>query len=954
MRSISYKNAFQLETQTEDAFERLYALDPELTEWTLMQEAGFGYAVAEGCLELAENTDPAHLPNHLPSHLNDYCRLVREAAKNGPTLGKIMATYLTPVFRHGKNGFLEHFLHTVDIMLTKGIYTLNRPLEAMAAILDAGDTASGDVYLNLLGQAFSHELSYNQSLHLSYNLPTAVLSFAPSKRLWQIEALRRVIKRDFRLAEPFLEGMEKGLHLLSEAALHDFVSSGLEKFQKNPGLGRNFLSLDSRLGIETYTEMLVTVSLSQVRQQLNRYLQARGTGLGVRGQEASRKSPLEWGAGGCFYGADIPPALLQRGSETSHLPRVRHSPCPPSKGDFDVSASDLPSVFSDGKFIYLPDEISLFESRTENVNLYKCLTKLESAYYEFRTFDFDLEKVIDSLADVQKANLPPSLQGRGTGGVRFGDAEQFFRVFPMPSLAADLFTIFEQGRIRKMLNRFYPGIVRQAFPLLQNEARRIFREEETLAPVFFLYEATVLGMSHDAELFSLSHAVKEEIERIAELFETMIEAMPLVETAAELVFRVYGDMENLIDKNDYKPLKTPFGWKFRHDLFFSVFRDIEESAETIKKRLEAKGIKAYKSDIKKHLIEKNGGISAEDIQKIVQCRTQNSDGEAGQVSISLESLREILGTAEMPHLEIQMPDEANVFWHKEWDCRLGDYLQDHVRVLDKFINGVESDFYLSVLNRRRGLVKQIRHAFELLKPEGITLLRQWIEGDEFDYRALLDFAIDKKAGVTPSERLYIKRLKQQRDVAVLLLTDLSRSTANLVPGTQSSVLDIEKEAIVLFCEALVVVGDAFAVAGFSGTGRLGADYFRIKDFDEEMSDAVKARINAMSPQRSTRMGAAIRHAAFRLEKVPAKVRLLLILSDGFPNDADYKREYAIEDTRRAIFEAQAKNIHARAITVNLVGDAKLDELYGALHHNVISDVRELPDKLLRIYSSLTR
>ncbi len=907
MRSTSYKNAFRLETQAEDVFERLYALDPELTEWTLMQEAGFGYAVAEGCLELAENTDPAHLPNHLPSHLNDYCRLVREAAENGPTLGKIMATYLTPVFRHGTNGFLEHFLHTVDIMLTKGIYTLNRPLEAMAAILDAGDTASGDVYLNLLGQAFSHELSYNQSLHLSYNLPTAVLSFAPSKRLWQTETLRRVIERDFRLAEPFLEGMEKGLHLLSEAALHDFVSSGLEKFQKSPELCKNFLSLDSRLGIETYTEMLVTVSLSQVRQQLNRYLQARGKGLVARGQTSPNLEPL--------------------------------TPNPIS-------------VFSDGKFIYLPDEISLFESRTENINLYKCLTKLESAYYEFGTFDFDLEKVIDSLAEKQTVRESPDLSPLTP--YPGSDAEQFFRLFPMQSLAADLFTIFEQGRIRKMLNRFYPGIVRQAFPLLQNEARRIFREEETLAPVFFLYEATVLGMSPDAELFSLSHAVKEQIERIAELFEMMLEAKPLVETAAELVFRVYGDMENLIDKNDYKPLKTPFGWNFRHDLFFSVFRDIEESAETIKKRLEAKGIKAYKSDIRKHLIEKNGRISAEDIQKIVQCRTQNSDGEAGQVGISLESLREILGTAEMPHLEIQMPDESNVFWHKEWDCRLGDYLQDHVRVLDKFINGVESDFYLSVLTRQRGLVKQIRHAFELLKPEGITLLRQWIEGDEFDYRALLDFAIDKKAGVTPSERLYIKRLKQQRDVAVLLLTDLSRSTANLVPGTQSSVLDIEKEAIVLFCEALVVVGDAFAVAGFSGTGRLGADYFRIKDFDEEMSDAVKARINAMSPQRSTRMGAAIRHAAFRLEKVPAKVRLLLILSDGFPNDADYKREYAIEDTRRAIFEAQAKNIHARAITVNLVGDAKLDELYGALHHNVISDVRELPDKLLRIYSSLTR
>ncbi len=914
MRSKPYKNAFRLETQTEDVFERLYALNPELTEWTLMQEANFAHAFAEGYLELAENTDS--------NHLNDYCRLTREAGEKGPTLGQIMATYLTPVFRYGKNGFLEHFLHTVDIMLAKGVYTLNRPLEAMAAILDDGDTASGDVYLNLLGQAFSHELTYNQSLHLSYNLPTAVLSFVSSKRRWQIESLRRVIERDFRLAEPFLEGMEKGLHLLSEAALHDFVSLGLENFHKSQGLGRNFLSLDSRLGIETYTEMLVTVSLSQVRQQLNRYLQARGTGLGVRGQGI----------------ATLP---------TSH-PEPR--------------TPNLPSVFSDGKFIYLPDEISLFESRNENVNLYKCLVKLESAYYEFGAFDFDLERVIDSLAEAQPSDLSP-LTPYPKPNVDLSpltshpepDVERFFRLFPMPSLAADLFTIFEQGRIRKMLNRFYPGIVRQAFPLLQAEVRRIFREEKTLAPIFLLYLKAALGMSHDAEFFPVSNTVLHEINNIAELFETMIEANPAVETCAELVLRIYGDMENLIQKNDCKPLKTPFGWKCRHDLFFSAFRDVEQTAETIKSRLEAKGLKAYKSDIKKHLIEKNGRISAEDIQKIVQCRMQqNRACEAGQISISLESLREILGTAEMPCLEIQAPDEANVFWHKEWDCRLGDYLQDHVRVLDKFINGVESDFYASVLKRRRGLVKQIRHAFELLKPEGITLLRQWIEGDEFDYRALLDFAIDRKAGITPSERLYIKRLKQQRDVAVLLLTDLSRSTANLVPGTQSSVLDIEKEAIVLFCEALVVVGDAFAVAGFSGTGRLGADYFRIKDFDEEMGEAVKARINAMSPQRSTRMGAAVRHALFQLEKVPAKVRLLLILSDGFPNDADYKREYAIEDTRRAIFEAQAKNIHARAITVNLVEDAKLDELYGALHHNVISDVRELPDKLLRIYSALTR
>ena len=210
-------------------------------------------------------------------------------------------------------------------------------------------------------------------------------------------------------------------------------------------------------------------------------------------------------------------------------------------------------------------------------------------------------------------------------------------------------------------------------------------------------------------------------------------------------------------------------------------------------------------------------------------------------------------------------------------------------------------------------------------------------------------------GTTPSDRLYIKRVKEQRDVAVLLLVDLSRSTANTIYGTSTTnVLDVEKEAIVLFCEALQVVGDAFAIAGFSGTGRLGVDYFKIKDFEEDMTASVKQRISAMAPQRSTRMGAAIRHGASKFDLVASKVRLMIILSDGFPNDVDYKQGYAIKDTRKAISELHSKNIYVHSITVNLARYTKLDDLYGDVNHHVISDVRELPDKLLRIYSRLTR
>jgi nitric oxide reductase activation protein len=289
----------------------------------------------------------------------------------------------------------------------------------------------------------------------------------------------------------------------------------------------------------------------------------------------------------------------------------------------------------------------------------------------------------------------------------------------------------------------------------------------------------------------------------------------------------------------------------------------------------------------------------------------------------------------------------------EWDYRLRDYLNDHVLVTEKQISPCGDGFYQKTLVKHRALVQDIRYAFEMIKPEEMVILRQWIDGDAFDYKALLDFAMDKRAGITPSDRLYIKRLKQQRDVSVLLLVDLSRSTINPVYGSHSSVLDVEKEAIVLFCEALSVLGDDFAVAGFSGSGRLGVEYIPIKEFDENMNTDIAQRIGAVSPRRSTRMGAAIRHAADILDHIPSRVRLLIILGDGFPNDIDYKQTYAIEDTRKAIQETRSKQIHTHAITVNLSEHPKLDRLYGHFNHTIISDVFDLPDKLLRIYSGLT-
>ena len=463
---------------------------------------------------------------------------------------------------------------------------------------------------------------------------------------------------------------------------------------------------------------------------------------------------------------------------------------------------------------------------------------------------------------------------------------------------------------------------------------------------------------------------KSALKKISVLFRHRMDKDPVVETSAELAAAVYDRMAAMLAgepcmpgiMDGYRSLQTPFGCCIRPDLYYAADHLAENIAGTIKAVLAEKNIRVYKSDIRRVVTEKGGDIGSEDIRKLVLSARRPADSASAlQTGLSIDlSWLDLDGILEQKDIADPATDNASgtVFRYREWDCGLGDYLNDHTRVLEKTVCGIDNDFYTRTLHRCQGLVKQVRDSFELLKPESLVLLRPWLEGDEFDYHALLDFAVDKKSGRMPGERLYSKRIKHQRDVAVLLLVDLSRSTASSVcrsdSGLPVTVLDIEKEAIVLFCEALAVVGDRFSIAGFSGTGRLGVDYFQVKDFDEAMDECIRHRINAMAPQRSTRMGAAIRHATARLEKVPSAVRLLIILGDGFPNDTGYKREYAIADTRKSVFEAHSKRIFTHAITVNVSHDVKLDALYGSMNYNVISDVHELPDRLLGIYSALTR
>ena len=686
----------------------------------------------------------------------------------------------------------------------------------------------------------------------------------------------------------------------AEKALNTLIDAGVNYMDSAQSYGNG--ESERRLGMclkDRCKDLQVAVPLSAVRSRLERYLCAR-TGLSVAVRPLGALSP----------------ALADR-------------------------KPGAPLVRCDGRIVYLPEEIDLLDRSADNAALYKLLTRLEAGFIEFGTYELDVEK---ALAGTALAPLVPITQNVTTES----DLARLIRRFEYPDLALDMFTLFEHGRIARKVQQRYPGLFRRLIESLTNPhllARTGHRIGGTLFPIY-RHLALNEDLVADPGLNAMGQAMKKALDQVIALDDTT------VESSARLVVELYPPMAGYVaaDGMDaFDPLVLPFGRRLNPSLFGSFHTTYQRLATDIRMHLAQRNIQTYRSDIQRLLVRQGGEISAADIRPLIV----NPAPRSTVVDLSWLDLASLVCSNHHRPSAIA-DDDANAFRYREWDWCMGDYLSDHVRVSERDVKGMNPEFYQQTLHGYRGLIKRIHYAFELLRPEEMTILRQWRDGDAFDYRALLDYALDKKAGLMPSERLFIKRIKRIRDMATLLLVDLSRSTANAVDHRGTRVLDVEKQAIVLLCEALQVVGDRFAIAGFSGSGPLGVDYFRIKDLNTPLDDAVKGRIGAMAPQRSTRMGAAIRHASALFSKVQSRVRLMIILGDGFPNDLAYKGTYAVEDTRKAVVEARATGIHVKAITVNISGNDRLDQLYGRNHHPCIGNVHDLPDKLVRVYRALTR
>jgi len=202
------------------------------------------------------------------------------------------------------------------------------------------------------------------------------------------------------------------------------------------------------------------------------------------------------------------------------------------------------------------------------------------------------------------------------------------------------------------------------------------------------------------------------------------------------------------------------------------------------------------------------------------------------------------------------------------------------------------------------------------------------------------------------DRIYIRREKRERDVAVAFLVDMSGSTSRELENGRR-VIDIEKESLVLLCEALDAVGDQYGLYAYSGQGRAMVDFLTIKDFDDRLGASTAHRLGGLAPRHQNRDGAAIRHATTKLLTRDVKNRILMLLSDGRPLDDHYKDEYSLEDTKAALREARQRGIETFCVTIDREAESYVRRMYAEARYCVIGSVETLPTKLPRIYRQLT-
>ncbi|HUX18535.1 MAG TPA: VWA domain-containing protein, partial [Acidithiobacillus sp.] len=327
---------------------------------------------------------------------------------------------------------------------------------------------------------------------------------------------------------------------------------------------------------------------------------------------------------------------------------------------------------------------------------------------------------------------------------------------------------------------------------------------------------------------------------------------------------------------------------------------------------------------------------------------EDIQGTGGRVGVGIPIPAKVIGSGR----GVQGPQGG---WpYREWDYRQQSYKENWARVHERPLREQDEVRAIAIAAEYDGTLRRLKRALQAQKPTRMAPRRRQYEGDEPDLEAAVQFMVERRAGRSPKASIYQQRRPQQRDTSVLLLADLSTSIMAEAGDSGVRVVDRLRAAMLLFGEALVEVGDPFALYGFASKYHDEVLLYPIKRFADKFDSRARALLGGLSGRLATRMGAAIRHSARLMLRSPAQRRLLLILSDGRPADYDDGGDsrYLQEDTRMAVKEAQDLGIHAYCISLDPRGGEYLPLVFGPGHYLVLPHLDSLPTRLPEIYLRL--
>ena len=305
-------------------------------------------------------------------------------------------------------------------------------------------------------------------------------------------------------------------------------------------------------------------------------------------------------------------------------------------------------------------------------------------------------------------------------------------------------------------------------------------------------------------------------------------------------------------------------------------------------------------------------------------------------------------------MRIESADAADTYVYPEWDYRTQINTPSWVTLRERSSRTGDLKIIEDITAQNKHLITRMKNLLLAIQYRGVRRIRKQEEGDEIDINAAILAMMDIRLGRLPDDRIMMSSLRKTRDISVLVLLDLSGSANQKIHGQDYTVLQLTQKVCVLFADAIEAVGDPLAIHGFNSRGRHDVDYFRFKDFDQPYDDASKARIAGMAGDRSTRMGAAIRHATQHLNGYKSSKKLLMTITDGAPADIDMPdRHYLRYDLKHAVIEAQQYGIHTYCIGLDPKADEYISRIFGAKNYMVVDHVKSLPEKMLHIYAALT-